>query len=578
MKKFLKFESTFFSFSINEKVKYINNLLKENDLQLVINSLIYNNSDVIENASILNFLSKKKSFINKYKLKNVDLVSLFIKSLIEQNKTKELLVYLNSLDLKKLKIIINHEVKNKTMFSNMKMCKNFVTKCNNEKQNTKASKKVIEINDKAINSKKSLTKKKVSKTKLKEKSKQILKKEIKSRKVKWSIGSLIFIFVFVICFILAGYVSSILLFYNDHILPNIYVNDKPFGNESYDDFLKYLAEIDANLESSVTLKNDNDTYSYKYLEIGFESNTSTLKKEIIDSYQELNVLEKIYTIFFGKDKKYEVTYSLQEDIYDSFLNTLKVKVNLEKKKESFQVLNGKIYYTKGINGFILDDSNLVNLLTESITSLNKEIILSGAVDKVDNVLGSINKKVASFKTLYNESQGRAKNIRNAVSKLNGTIVYAGDIFSFYKTVGPYNGSQGYIFYDKDVGSGVCQVSTTIYNVQLLLNLPIVSRYNHGEMVYYVDYGLDATVYGSSVDYKFKNNTAYPIYIEATANNGVLEISFWSNENIIKEGYTYKPRVVKVGNLAYKTYLDTYYNGEFQSTVYLNSSYYSKGKY
>lgn len=578
MRKFLKFESTFFSFSINEKVKYINNLLKENDLQLVINSLIYNNSDVIENASILNFLSKKKSFINKYKLKNVDLVSLFIKSLIEQNKTKELLEYLNSLDLKKLKIIINHEVKNKTMFSNMKMCKNFVTKCNNEKQNTKASKKVIEINDEAINSKKSLTKKKVSKTKFKEKGKQILKKEIKSRKVKWSIGSLIFIIVFVICFILAGYVSSILLFYNDHILPNIYVNDKAFENESYDDFLKYLAEIDANLESSVTLKNDNDTYSYKYLEIGFLSNTSTLKKEIIDSYQELNVLEKIYTIFFGKTKKYEVTYSLQEDIYDSFLNTLKVKVNLEKKKESFQVLNGKIYYTKGINGFILDDSNLVNLLTESITSLNKEIILSGAVDKVDNVLGSINKKVASFKTLYNESQGRAKNIRNAVSKLNGTIVYAGDIFSFYKTVGPYNGSQGYIFYDKDVGSGVCQVSTTIYNVQLLLNLPIVSRYNHGEMVYYVDYGLDATVYGSSVDYKFKNNTAYPIYIEATANNGVLEISFWSNENIIKEGYTYKPRVVKVGNLAYKTYLDTYYNGEFQSTVYLNSSYYSKGKY
>ena len=578
MKKFLKFTSTFFSFSINEKVKYINNLLKENDLQLVINSLIYNNSDVIENASILNFLSKKKSFINKYKLKNVDLVSLFIKSLIEQNKTKELLEYLNSLDLKKLKIIINHEVKNKTMFSNMKMCKNFVTKCNNEKQNTKASKKVIEINDEAINSKKSLTKKKVSKTKLKEKSKQILKKEIKSRKVKWSIGSLIFIFVFVICFILAGYVSSILLFYNDHILPNIYVNDKAFENESYDDFLKYLAEIDANLESSVTLKNDNDTYSYKYLEIGFESNTSTLKKEIIDSYQELNVLEKIYTIFFGKDKKYEVTYSLQEDIYDSFLNTLKVKVNLEKKKESLQVLNGKIYYIKGVNGFILDDTNLVDLLTESITSLNKEIILSGEVDKVDNVLGSINKKVASFKTLYNESQGRAKNIRNAVSKLNGTIVYAGDIFSFYKTVGPYNGSQGYIFYDKDVGSGVCQVSTTIYNVQLLLNLPIVSRYNHGEMVYYVDYGLDATVYGSSVDYKFKNNTAYPIYIEATANNGVLEISFWSNENIIKEGYTYKPRVVKVGNLAYKTYLDTYYNGEFQSTVYLNSSYYSKGKY
>ena len=160
MKKFLKFESTFFSFSINEKVKYINNLLKENNLQLVINSLIYNNSDVIENASILNFLSKKKSFINKYKLKNVDLVSLFIKSLIEQNKTKELLVYLNSLDLKKLKIIINHEVKNKTMFSNMKIFKNFVAKCNNTRQNKNTLKKVIEINDEVIKPKKSSSKKK----------------------------------------------------------------------------------------------------------------------------------------------------------------------------------------------------------------------------------------------------------------------------------------------------------------------------------------------------------------------------------------------------------------------------------
>ena len=97
------------------------------------------------------------------------------------------------------------------------------------------------------------------------------------------------------------------------------------------------------------------------------------------------------------------------------------------------------------------------------------------------------------------------------------------------------------------------------------------------MVYYVDYGLDATVYGKSVDMKFKNNSNYPIYIEASSPNGVLTVSFWSNENIIKPGYSYKTRVEKVSYLGFKTYLDTYYNGTKIDSKYLNSSYYVKGK-
>ena len=194
-----------------------------------------------------------------------------------------------------------------------------------------------------------------------------------------------------------------------------------------------------------------------------------------------------------------------------------------------------------------------------------------------NNLESINKKVSTFTTYYNEAQGRAKNIRNAVSKIHGTIVYPGNIFSFYRAAGPYNGSRGYIFYAKDVGSGVCQVSTTIYNTALKLNLPIISRENHGDMVYYVDYGMDATVYGSSVDFKFKNNSNYPIYIAASANGGTLTISFWSNENIIPKGVSYVPRVEKVSVLGFKTYLDTYKDGVKIDSKYLNSSYYIKGK-
>ena len=97
------------------------------------------------------------------------------------------------------------------------------------------------------------------------------------------------------------------------------------------------------------------------------------------------------------------------------------------------------------------------------------------------------------------------------------------------------------------------------------------------MVYYVDYGLDATVYGSSVDMKFKNNSKYPIYIEGITSNGNLTVNFWSNENIVQNGITYKPRVERVSSLGFKTYLDTYKDGVKIDSKYLNSSYYVKGK-
>ena len=241
------------------------------------------------------------------------------------------------------------------------------------------------------------------------------------------------------------------------------------------------------------------------------------------------------------------------------------------------IINGNINYKKALDGFKLDTSNLKDLIIQSLQNDNQDITLEGEVVKTDNRLNVINSKVSSFTTEYLEYQRRSVNIRQAVKRLNGKIVYPNEIFSFYKTVGPYNSKNGYVFYGEYVGSGVCQVSTTIYNAALLLNLPIVERLNHGAMVPYVDYGMDATVYSNTTDFRFKNNSNYPIYIEASADNGKLTINFWSNENIIEKGYRYQPRSVKIGNLAYKTYLDTYYNDELIKTTYLNSSYYYKGK-
>ena len=532
--RIIKFDNRFSTFSYKEKLDYLKKISINKKIDNVINTLIIYNKDVIENFNLLE------------EFKRIDYTSLAINSYLQQNKTKELSKYFDSLDKNKIKKILNYEKNNNTIFSKLKLCKDL---------------------EKEISSKQKLN---ILENKLENLDNRNLKKE---RGTKLFLIVLLFL---VLSYMFVGYCYSSIRYYNDHVYPNIYLDNKLIENMSRVELHNYLEGKKNKLQETVQFKNENDSYSYTYQELGFSINTLDVENKI-NATKNLNGYQKLYKILTRVEERYEIRYDLNEEIFNKFINNLKSKVNVLKQYESFRIINGKINYQRGVNGFTLDDANLKNEIIASLENNSHEINLTGSVEKVNNTLGLINKKVSTFTTYYNESQGRARNIRNAVSKLNGKILYSNDTFSFYRTVGPYNGSRGYIFYAKDVGSGVCQVSTTIYNNALKLNLPIVSRENHGDMVYYVDYGMDATVYGSSVDMKFKNNSNYPIYIEASAYNGALTVNFWSNENIVPSGITYQPRVEKVSALGFKTYLDTYKNGVLINSKYLNSSYYIKGK-
>lgn len=551
----IEFDSNFNKFSFQEKLNYLEQLLNQYPLNIIVANLIYYDNDIIEVFDLMNKLKQTKIFKNKYRLKNPELLSLIINTLVKQNKNKELYEYLSKKDKITLDKIINYEIKHNTSFSKTKMCRSFF---NTETKN----KKILNYDDSSS--------KKVNKTK------KILNKEIKSKKVKLGIGTIILIVVFTCCYLLVGSMYAIIFYYNNHIYPRTYLDNKLIEGNSYEEVNNYLKTIDDGLTKEIHFNNTNDSYTYTYEQTGLSVNTKNVKEELT-KYKKLNGFKKIYEIFFKKETKLVVNYQFDESRYQVFLTELQSKTEVEPTLESLQIINGNINYKKALDGFKLDTSNLKDLIIQSLQNDNQDITLEGEVVKTDNRLNVINSKVSSFTTEYLEYQRRSVNIRQAVKRLNGKIVYPNEIFSFYKTVGPYNSKNGYVFYGEYVGSGVCQVSTTIYNAALLLNLPIVERLNHGAMVPYVDYGMDATVYSNTTDFRFKNNSNYPIYIEASADNGKLTINFWSNENIIEKGYRYQPRSVKIGNLAYKTYLDTYYNDELIKTTYLNSSYYYKGK-
>ena len=118
------------------------------------------------------------------------------------------------------------------------------------------------------------------------------------------------------------------------------------------------------------------------------------------------------------------------------------------------------------------------------------------------------------------SSARLNNIRLALSFINGTCLRPGEVFSFNNTVGKRTAERGFKKagayssgeVTEQVGGGICQVSTTLFNAVAKADLEIVERHNHSLTVGYVDKGKDATVNWGSQDFRFKNTTGDNIYI------------------------------------------------------------------
>lgn len=137
--------------------------------------------------------------------------------------------------------------------------------------------------------------------------------------------------------------------------------------------------------------------------------------------------------------------------------------------------------------------------------------------------------------LIGSDENRNININLACDAINGTIIEPDATFSFWEIVGETTVKKGYKEADAfdsngetihALGGGICQISSTLYNAVLEESmLEVVERHPHSQPVAYVEEGKDATVnYGTS-DFKFKNNSEFPIkiYTRLENNKVIVEI-------------------------------------------------------
>ena len=132
------------------------------------------------------------------------------------------------------------------------------------------------------------------------------------------------------------------------------------------------------------------------------------------------------------------------------------------------------------------------------------------------------KIIASVTTKTTSNQLRNTNVKLAAEAVNGTVLEPGEEFSFNTVVGQRTAEKGYkpaAAYNQgevveEVGGGVCQISSTLYNAVFRAGLTTTYRRAHTFAPTYVTPGTDATVSWPGPDYKFVNNSKHAVGILA----------------------------------------------------------------
>lgn len=217
--------------------------------------------------------------------------------------------------------------------------------------------------------------------------------------------------------------------------------------------------------------------------------------------------------------------------------------NIEKEPEDSKLIftpNGHKYFRiiTEKNGLRVDEETLYSRIFFELKKKGNPKIPITPYEVKANVTSEDNLKLtelrARFTTDYSLStENRKHNIRLALSKINGTILKAGEEFSFNKAVGLRKESNGFKeakiivngSYIDGFGGGVCQASTTLYNCALRADMKITMVNNHSLLPSYISPSFDAMVNSGSSDLKFVNTGETPIFIRCygTDNTAVVEI-------------------------------------------------------
>lgn len=385
--------------------------------------------------------------------------------------------------------------------------------------------------------------------------------------------------------------------------------------EAEDAVDQYISE---KAEETITLTIEENEMEVSRGDLGIAWSNRDVIEEACDLGKAGNVIKRYKAMkdLEFNNKVFDMTYTADAEMIKTVVEEKCTKYNkkatnmgLKKTESGFQVIQGE-------QGVVINESAaeemILNYIQKEFDGMTARIALPTEISEPigsAEELAKVKDLLGSFQTSYKSSNSqRSQNIATGVGHIDGTVLYPGETFSTYEYVNPFTVENGYAMAGSylngkvvdSLGGGICQVSSTLYNTVLQAELEVVERSPHSMQVSYVQPSADAAIAGTYKDFKFKNDTDAPIYIEGyttsdkqvvfkiygqetrPANrtikytNKVLENTPAVTELIADGAQGIGYRVVESGHNGCKAelYKEVYIDGVLQSSEKVNKSNYS----
>lgn len=376
--------------------------------------------------------------------------------------------------------------------------------------------------------------------------------------------------------------------YTDVIAKNIFIEGIDVSNLTKEEAINCINE---NITpSDIQLNYDGETNIISPDEIDLKYNTSEVVDEAYNYTKTDSYFENIKRFF-------DLNKNIKNLEIKSLYNENKLSEKIQSISESINVAmeNAKVY--------ISDSGNI----SASSATIGKELDIAATKESIYDAIKnkdykaidlkvnikepkisteaakSVNTLLAEFSTKFSTNDSnRVTNIVLSAKATSDVLLMPGEEFSYNNLTGKRTKSNGYKDapviingkLEQDVGGGVCQVSSTLFNSVLYSGLDVTSRRNHSLKSSYVSIGRDAMVSDGGSDFRFKNPYSHPVYIKNTVSNGVITSKIYGNASD-KKNISIKVEPYTTGGLdAAKTYIEYRdSNGNVIRTQYISNSVY-----
>ena len=250
-------------------------------------------------------------------------------------------------------------------------------------------------------------------------------------------------------------------------------------------------------------------------------------------------------------RSYYTVTTYDRDVVRQIVDSIAASVNREPLNASvatFDPSSKTFTFNSDESGVYIDADQIYTAVTGLLDSgvyqetvwVEPQVVLA-SVTKAE-LMNSFG-RISSFTTETTSSANRNTNIRLAAEAITHKTVLPGESFSFNQATGQRTAEKGYKpaaaiaggeTFD-EIGGGVCQTSTTLFNAVARANLTVIDRDPHAWPSNYVDKGEDATVNWPNLDFRFRNDTEWPIFIVANYANRKMTVEIYGKT--LGEGVT-----------------------------------------